>query len=133
VGWSTSGCCAARPSRWSSATPRRSSSPTASVTWSAWACATPAATWPGHRDDPTSRYLRVDLPLRPGYTVTIEPGVYFIPALLDDPENRERYRDAVDWQLADRMREFGGIRIEDNVLVTEAEPEVLTAAIEKRL
>jgi Xaa-Pro aminopeptidase len=85
------------------------------------------------RDDPTSRYLRIDLPLRAGYTVTIEPGLYFIPALLEDPEHRARYRDAVDWARVDRMKHLGGVRIEDNVLVTEGEPEVLTAAIEKRL
>jgi Xaa-Pro aminopeptidase len=82
-------------------------------------------------DDPTYRYLRIDLPLEPGYTVTIEPGLYFIPALLDDPEHRARYRDAVDWARVDRLRHLGGVRIEDNVLVTADEPEVLTAEIPK--
>lgn len=73
--------------------------------------------------------LRVDLPLLAGHVVTIEPGIYFVPALLGDPALRERHRDAVDWERADRMLGFGGIRIEDNVLVTEAGPEVLTADI----
>jgi len=73
--------------------------------------------------------LRLDLPLLPGYTVTIEPGVYFVPALLADPDLRERHRDAVDWQRAEAMLGFGGIRIEDNVLVTDAAPEVLTADV----
>jgi Xaa-Pro aminopeptidase len=81
------------------------------------------------RDDPTFRYLRIDLPLEPGYTVTIEPGLYFIPALLDDPEHRQRYRGDVDWERVDQMKHLGGVRIEDNVLVTDGEPEVLTAAI----
>jgi Xaa-Pro aminopeptidase len=75
--------------------------------------------------------LRLDLPLERGYVITIEPGVYFIPALLNSRERRERFREQVDWDLADRMLGFGGIRIEDNVLVTEGEPENLTAAIPK--
>jgi Xaa-Pro aminopeptidase len=73
--------------------------------------------------------LRVDLPLLPGHVVTVEPGIYFVPALLRDPESRARHRDAVDWDRADRMSTFGGIRIEDNVLVTEDGFEILTADV----
>ncbi len=77
--------------------------------------------------------LRVDLPLEAGYTITVEPGVYFIPALLQDPALRARHRDAVAWDRVDSLLDFGGIRIEDNVLVTTGAPEVLTAAVPKRL
>jgi Xaa-Pro aminopeptidase len=77
--------------------------------------------------------LRVDLPLERGYAITVEPGVYFIPALLNDPTNREKYRDAVDWDRVVPLLDFGGIRIEDNVVVTDGAPEVLTAAIPKTL
>jgi Xaa-Pro aminopeptidase len=73
--------------------------------------------------------LRVDLPLQPGYTVTIEPGVYFVPALLGDPDVRARHARSIDWDRAERMLGFGGIRIEDNVLVTAEGPEVLTADV----
>ena len=59
----------------------------------------------------------------------MEPGIYFVPALLRDPELRARHRDAVDWDRAERMLGFGGIRIEDDVLVTEDAPEVLTADV----
>jgi Xaa-Pro aminopeptidase len=73
--------------------------------------------------------LRVDLPLLPGYTMTVEPGIYLVPALLADRELRQQHRDAVDWDRAERMLAFGGIRIEDNVLVTEDGYEVLTAGV----
>jgi Xaa-Pro aminopeptidase len=71
----------------------------------------------------------MDLPLEAGYVVTIEPGIYFVPALLHDPEFRARHRDAVDWERAERLLDFGGIRIEDNVLVAEEGVEVLTADV----
>jgi Xaa-Pro aminopeptidase len=80
------------------------------------------------REDEFPR-LRMDLPLLPGYVVTVEPGIYLVPALLQDPEFRERYSDAVDWERAERMLDFGGIRIEDNVLITDEGPEVLTADV----
>ncbi len=81
--------------------------------------------------DPALKNLRMDLPLEPGYVATVEPGLYFIPALLRDPARREQYRDAVDWERAEACLPYGGVRIEDNVLVTAGSPEVLTAAIPK--
>lgn len=90
---------------------------------------------PGRTRDPrpSLRTLRMDLPLAPGYVVTVEPGLYFIPPLLTDPVRRARYRDAVNWPLVDQHLDLGGVRIEDNVLVTAGAPEVLTAAIPKAL
>lgn len=90
---------------------------------------------PGRTRDPrpSLRSLRMDLVLRPAYVVTIEPGLYFIPALLDDPARRTRFKDAVNWALVDQHRRIGGVRIEDNLLVTEGAPENLTAAIPKTL
>jgi Xaa-Pro aminopeptidase len=75
----------------------------------------------------------MDLPLQPGYVVTVEPGLYFIPALLNNPDRRARFRDCVNWPLAERYLQLGGVRIEDNVLVTGGAPEVLTAGIPKAL
>ena len=80
------------------------------------------------RDDEFPR-LRMDLPLLPGHVATVEPGIYLMPALLHDPEFRERHRDAVNWERAEQMLDFGGIRIEDNVLITDEGPEVLTADV----
>ena len=82
---------------------------------------------------PSLRTLRMDLPLAPGYVVTVEPGLYFIPPLLQDPARRATYRDAVNWPLVDQHLDLGGVRIEDNILVTAATPENLTAAIPKTL
>lgn len=82
---------------------------------------------------PTLRHLRADLPLQPGYVVTIEPGVYFTRALLEDPALRERHREDVDWERVDGMLDFGGIRIEDDVLVTADGARSLSAATPKSL
>jgi Xaa-Pro aminopeptidase len=82
---------------------------------------------------PCLRTLRMDLPLAAGYVVTIEPGLYFIPPLLQDPARREKHRDAVNWPLVDQHLHLGGVRIEDNILVTADGPENLTAAIPKTL
>src|SRR5690606_22743957 len=75
------------------------------------------------------KWLRADLPLQPGYVVTIEPGIYFIPALLDDPARREQFAREINWERVDALRGFGGIRIEDDILITDGAAEVLTAAL----
>lgn len=88
---------------------------------------------PGRTKDARAslKTLRMDLPLAPDYVVTVEPGLYFIPALLNDPLRRARFRDSVNWALVEQHLGLGGVRIEDNVLVTAGAPEVLTAAISK--
>jgi Xaa-Pro aminopeptidase len=79
------------------------------------------------RNDPKPYpHLRIDLPLEPGMVVTVEPGIYFVPALLQDADRRHKHHDEVAWDLVDRMLEFGGIRIEDNVLITEDSLEIIT-------
>lgn len=90
---------------------------------------------PGRMRDPRAslQTLRMDLPLAAGYVVTVEPGLYFIPALLQDPARRTRWNRQVNWRLVDEQLEVGGVRIEDNLLVTSDGPVNLTHAISKRL
>ncbi len=80
-----------------------------------------------------TRFLRTDRPLTHGMVVTIEPGVYFIDALLDDDATRTRHADDIVWDEVARYRGIGGVRIEDTVHVTDGEPEVLSGTIPKTL
>ena len=81
---------------------------------------------------PGRKLQRTDLPLEPGYVLTIEPGIYFIPALLCDPARRAKLDGAVRWSRAEAWLPQGGIRIEDTVHVTTGAPEVITAPIDRR-
>ena len=70
-------------------------------------------------------FLRLTRVLEPSMVVTIEPGVYFIDMLLEKLK-RDGHADAVDWARVDAFRPYGGIRIEDDVVCTDAEPVNLT-------
>ncbi len=85
--------------------------------------------FPGRKpsDRPGRKLQRTDLPLTPGHVITIEPGIYFIPALLQNPERRAKLADAVSWPKVDAWCAQGGIRIEDTVHVTPGAPEVITS------
>jgi Xaa-Pro aminopeptidase len=82
-------------------------------------------------------YLRMDMDLAEGMVFSIEPGLYFVPAILRSTEFRDRFKGQVMFEKAERFlamnqgRGFGGIRIEDDVLCTSTGSEVLTAAIPK--
>ena len=78
-------------------------------------------------------YLRLDRDLTAGMLVTIEPGIYFVPGILRSADICGPF-DADGTLVRDQLTRFAdvrGIRIEDDVLCTRGEPEVLTAAIPK--
>ncbi|MCE9558797.1 MAG: aminopeptidase P N-terminal domain-containing protein [Armatimonadetes bacterium] len=75
--------------------------------------------------------VRCNFPLEPGYVMTVEPGCYFMPPLLNKPANRSKFAGEVNWSRVDEVISVGGVRLEDNMLVTEGDPENLTGAIPK--
>lgn len=67
-------------------------------------------------------YLRLTRKLAAGNVVTIEPGLYFIPQLLDPLRANSRWDDVIDWDLVDQLLPYGGIRIEDDVVIQPEGP-----------
>ena len=62
--------------------------------------------------------LRMGRRLEPGFVVTDEPGIYFIPALIDEWKANGHCKEFINFDLLDTYRDFGGIRIEDDLLIT---------------
>ncbi len=71
--------------------------------------------------------LRVDIQLGPRQAWTVEPGIYFVRALL--ARERDRDREGVDWARVDELHGFGGVRLEQNVLITDDGCEILTSSV----
>ncbi|RYC37974.1 Xaa-Pro dipeptidase [Pectobacterium zantedeschiae] len=79
-----------------------------------------------HLAAPTQHpYLRCTRVLEPGMVMTIEPGIYFIESLLA-PWREGEFSQHVDWQKIDALKPFGGIRIEDNIVIHEGRVENMT-------
>lgn len=76
-------------------------------------------------------YLRLGRALEAGFVITVEPGIYFIPALIDQWQAEGKFKDFINYDALAAYRNFGGIRIEDNVLITESGSRVLGEPIRK--
>ena len=74
-------------------------------------------------------FLRLNRVLQEGMLVSIEPGFYQVPAILNNPETRTKYKDCVKWDELEKFADVRGIRIEDDILVREGGREVLTAKL----
>lgn len=72
-------------------------------------------------------FLRLTRVLEPGNVLTVEPGLYFVDSLLDKWKSG-KYADAINWGRVEELRPYGGIRVEDNVVVTDGEPLNLSRA-----
>ena len=81
---------------------------------------------PGAIEKPSGHpYLRLTRTIEPRMVMTIEPGIYFIDMLLAELKGKPQASD-VNWEKVDRFRQYGGIRIEDDVACTDAAAENLT-------
>ena len=63
--------------------------------------------------------LRMGRELQEGFVVTDEPGIYFIPVLIDDWRAKGHCKDFINFDLLETYKDFGGIRIEDDLLITK--------------
>jgi len=77
--------------------------------------------------NPTKVPVRFVAKLEPGFVITMEPGVYFIEALLMDPVLRKKHKGSVDFAKAESFLDFGGIRIEDDIVIRDGAAENLTS------
>ncbi|MBS4013600.1 MAG: aminopeptidase P family protein [Bacteroidetes bacterium] len=76
-------------------------------------------------------FLRLGRKLKAGYVLTVEPGIYFIPALIDKWEKEGLHKEHINYDKVRKFIGFGGVRIEDDILVTENGCRVLGKPIPK--
>jgi len=80
--------------------------------------------WVGYDGKPKStqfglKSLRLAKTLKPGHVFTIEPGIYFIPELMDKWQSEGRFKEYINWTEVQKYRNFGGIRNEEDFTITQ--------------
>ena len=80
--------------------------------------------WVGYNGEPKSTQFgrksqRLAIPLEPGFVHTVEPGIYFIPELIDMWKADKKFADFINYDKVDTYKNFGGIRNEEDYLITE--------------
>jgi Xaa-Pro aminopeptidase len=77
--------------------------------------------------------LRLGRELEEGFVLTVEPGVYIIPELIDRWQAENKYAEFINYDVLNTYRDFGGIRIEDNFLITADGSRLLGKYLPKTL
>lgn len=78
-------------------------------------------------------FLRMGRRLQPGFVLTDEPGIYFIPELIDQWKAEKKFTEFINYDRVESYKDFGGIRIEDDILVTDSGYKVLGKPIPKSI
>lgn len=86
--------------------------------------------WVGYNGEPKStqfgrKSLRLGRKLEPGFVLTIEPGVYFIPELIDLWRSEKKFTDFINYAKLETYKDFGGIRNEEDYLITDTGSHLL--------
>jgi len=76
-------------------------------------------------------FLRLAKKLKKGFVITDEPGIYFIPALIDLWKKENKFTDFINYDKVESFKDFGGIRIEDDLLITDSGCRLLGKQIPK--
>lgn len=77
--------------------------------------------------------LRLGRELKPGYVLTVEPGLYFIPSLIDLWKAENKFSDYLNYNALEKFRDFGGMRVEEDFVITENGSRLLGEEIPKTI
>ncbi len=92
--------------------------------------------WVGYDGKPKSKQfglksLRLGRKLEPGFVLTIEPGIYFIPDLIDMWRAENKFNEFINWDKVEQYKDFGGCRNEEDFVITETGARLLGKPLPK--